>query len=996
MFFWRSVGIRSKLIIIFILIKVLPLIALAVIAWNGITMLGANLKSTIESLSAETQIVIDDVKDLAVESSIRALDIKSRENIERLTTDTARAVAAFLYQRDNDVRMAASLAPNDNSYAQFMAPKRRVVTEHRPWKLNAEGTAWQPAEPTNSKQPTVTADNPDNAKDFHYRPPEDKGIPVERPLYHEMTFIDLQGNERVKVSATELLPPEKRNIADPANTFCKAENYFDALKKLKPGEIYVSEVIGPYLRSPIIGAYTKETAKIKGIEFHPEQAAYAGKENPVGKRFQGIIRWATPVVRDDKVIGWVTLALDHTHVMEFSDHIVPTDERYSPISDAGSGNYAFIWDYKDRNISHPRDYFITGYDPETGLPAVPWLEETLYEEFRQSGLPISTWEADAPVMQAQSLKKKPSKALTTQGMLGLDCRYLNFAPQCQGWYNLTKDGGSGSFVIFWSGLWKLTTAAAIPYFTGRYGDTPRGFGFVTIGANVHEFHKAATETEVQLSEMATSYGQQMAQKDEEAQQSLKGALRKTGKEISWSTIVMIVLVILVAIWMASALTKKITGMIKGIRRFQNGDMEHRLEVGSADEIGQLARTFNEMSDDIEGLISEMRQAEENYRGFFENSTEGIFRTSAEGKLINVNPAFAKQFGFSSTVEMLREVGEVAADLYAEPERRKELLRQLEKNGRVRDFEFAIKRRDGEIRTLQTSCYWVNDKEGNRYIEGMSSDVTERKLALETLEQAKNRAEQLSQMKSNFLSTVSHELRTPLTSIIGFAKLIRKNLSHLLADNAFDDKTTKKLVRAESNTHVIITEGDRLTELINNVLDLAKLESGYSDWKTTTISIEDILEQSIAATRVLFDAKGLRLEKDIAPDLPPIQGDHDRIVQVCINLLANATKFTDTGIVSCQASLQNDEILIRVSDTGIGVSGQEAIEIFDKFRQLGDTLTDKPRGTGLGLPICKEIVEYHGGRIWHEPNPDGGSIFSFTLKTNWSFSSVAVPPQGTPQ
>ncbi len=192
------------------------------------------------------------------------------------------------------------------------------------------------------------------------------------------------------------------------------------------------EVIGPYLRSPIIGAYTKTRAREKGIAFKPEDAAYAGKENPVGKRFQGLIRWASPVVCEGKIIGWVTLALDHTHVMEFTDHLVPTDERYSPISDAGSGNYAFMWDYKDRNISHPRDYFIAGYDPETGQPAIPWLESSLYEDFQNSGRSIQDWETTAPVMQSQSLQKKPAAALTKAGLLGLDCRYLNFAPQCDG------------------------------------------------------------------------------------------------------------------------------------------------------------------------------------------------------------------------------------------------------------------------------------------------------------------------------------------------------------------------------------------------------------------------------------------------------------------------------------------------------------------------------------------------------------------------------------
>ena len=247
-------------------------------------------------------------------------------------------------------------------------------------------------------------------------------------------------------------------------------------------------------KSHMIGAYSRERAQEKGIPFVPEQSGYAGKENPVGIRFQGLIRWATPVAKNGRVIGYVTLALDHTHIMEFTDHIVPTTERYSAISDAGSGNYAFIWDNKGRNISHPRDYFIVGYDPETGKQSVPWLDEEMFGIWQASDRSMDTFLSKAPQFKDQTLSKKPALPLIQAGMLGLDCRYLNFAPQCTGWRNLTQNGGSGSFVIFWSGLWKLTTAATIPYYTGSYGHSSRGFGFVTIGANVDEFHSSAMQT----------------------------------------------------------------------------------------------------------------------------------------------------------------------------------------------------------------------------------------------------------------------------------------------------------------------------------------------------------------------------------------------------------------------------------------------------------------------------------------------------------------------
>ncbi len=980
----RPLGIRCKLIVIFIFIKVLPLVALAWLAWHAVTSLGGALQSKVADLTHETQSTISQVSDLAVESSIRALDLKSRENIERLTTDTARAIARFLYDRDNDIRRAAELEPGEESYKRFLLPLQREVTMHEPWELNQAGNAWQPtAKPMAA--PFVIANNPDNARDFHYRPPEDAGIPIERPLFLEMTFVDLQGREQIKVRTSDLLSPEKRDISDPQNTYCKAENYFKELQSLAPGEIYVSDVIGPYVPSPIIGPFTRTRAEDLGVPFKPEEAAYAGKENPVGKRFQGIVRWATPVLRQGKIIGWVTLALDHTHLMEFTDHIVPTDQRYTSISDAGSGNYAFIWDYKDRNISHPRDYFIVGYDPETGQPAVPWLEEGMYEDYRRSGLCVCDWENKAPVFLEQTLKKDPAAELTKEGSLGLDCRYLNFAPQCEGWYNLTHNGGSGSFVIFWSGLWKLTTAAAIPYHTGKYSG-PRGFGFVTIGANVHEFHRSAQDTGEKISNMASAFEKKLAVQNQEAQQNLADSLDRTTREISLSTLLMIALVILVAIWMADTLTRKITNMIKGIHLFQNGKMEHRLQVDSSDEIGLLAETFNGMAGAIQTLVADLRQAQEKYKSFFDNAPEGLFRTTIDGKFIAVNPALAKLFGYASPEIMTAQVTHIGEQIYVDPRRRQELIRLLKEFGAVEDFEYEVRLPDGETRILRTSCNMATDPDGEKYLEGVATDITDRTMAIKALQQAKEKAEQLSAMKSNFLSMVSHELRTPLTAIIGFAKMSRKYLEKMGEDAQGPEQDTAKFIqRIKESSDVIITEGERLTELINNVLDLAKLESGYFEWNIKPISMGDVLEHSITATQILFDKKGLDFQQDISSALPVIAGDYDRLVQVCINLLANAVKFTAKGYVRCSARVENQEIVVRVRDTGCGVPTAEANVIFDKFRQLGDTLTDKPKGTGLGLPICKEIVDYHGGRIWYEPGEEGGSVFAFSIPFHYSFS-----------
>lgn len=603
-------GIRQKLIAIFVVIKVLPLIALALFAASQIGILGNTVKEKSEAMVGDTRNLVTTIGGLASENSVRALDLKSREAIERLTTDTALAVADFLHTRDNDILLASELPVDKSNYEQFLAMRLKKVIFHRDWVLTQDGTEWVPPPAEAAPAPNVSASTADNEKDFHYRQPQRFPVALKLPLYHEITFVDLHGQEKIKVSTSSLLGRELRDVSKPENTWCRAETYFAEITKLLQGEVYVSQVIGPYLPSPVIGPYTPAAAAKKDIPFEPEKAGYAGKENPMGKRFQGIIRWACPVYRGGTRIGYVTLALDHTHVMEFTDHLVPTDERYSDISDAGAGNYAFMWDFAGRNISHARDYFIVGYDPETGEQAVPWLTPEHYELWLNQGKSFSKFEQIAPRFQQQSLQKKPANQLTDAGMLGLDCRYLDFAPQCTGWNDLTQHGGSGSFLILWSGLWKLTTAATIPYYTGMYKNTPRGFGYVTIGANVDEFHAAATETSTRINALTKEYEEDLDQRKTGIQQLIDSLLGTTISNLTISTALMVVIVVLIAIWMASTFTGKITAIIDGIKRFQAGNFDSRLRVTSHDELAQLAKALNEMSDYIQDSIAAIRTAKE--------------------------------------------------------------------------------------------------------------------------------------------------------------------------------------------------------------------------------------------------------------------------------------------------------------------------------------------------------------------------------------------------
>ena len=265
-------------------------------------------------------------------------------------------------------------------------------------------------------------------------------------------------------------------------------------------------------------------------------------------------------------------------------------------------------------------------------------------------------------------------------------------------------------------------------------------------------------------------------------------------------------------------------------------------------------------------------------------------------------------------------------------------------------------------------------------ELLKAEIAERIRTQEALQQAKEAAEVANLTKSDFLSMVSHELRTPLTSVIGFAKIINKKLdSTIFPQIATEDKKILKAVKqVGDNIDIIVSEGERLTALINDVLDLAKLEAGKIEWKSEPISLAQIIEQAIAATSALFEAKKLKLFLEVEEDLPEIVGDRDRLVQVLINLISNALKFSEEGSVICRVRRTDNAIALSIIDSGIGIAETDQSQVFEQFRQIGDTLTDRPKGTGLGLPICKQIVEHHGGIIWVESELGKGSNFSFTL------------------
>jgi signal transduction histidine kinase len=274
-------------------------------------------------------------------------------------------------------------------------------------------------------------------------------------------------------------------------------------------------------------------------------------------------------------------------------------------------------------------------------------------------------------------------------------------------------------------------------------------------------------------------------------------------------------------------------------------------------------------------------------------------------------------------------------------------------------EAQLFRKDGTTVPVEISVS-KRKVEDNYLITGIVRDITERKEAEEKLRQ-------IDQMKTEFLSNVSHELRTPLQSIGGFAKLI-------LEGKVPDVETQQEFLQ------IVDRESQQLGVLINSLLDMSRLESGRFQINKRLLPLRDTFIDSIKIFQSLARDKDVSLDVDIPETLPEMEADAERLRQVIVNLLSNAIKFSDPGgSVSAKLQTQNGDLLFQVHDKGIGIDKESITHLFERFYRAEDKLARG--GTGLGLFICKQIIEAHDGRIWAESKLGEGSTFSFTLPIN---------------
>jgi PAS domain S-box-containing protein len=361
--------------------------------------------------------------------------------------------------------------------------------------------------------------------------------------------------------------------------------------------------------------------------------------------------------------------------------------------------------------------------------------------------------------------------------------------------------------------------------------------------------------------------------------------------------------------------------------------------------------------------------ESSYRAFFDHAVEGIFRTTPGGHYLAVNQALADIYGYPTPEALIIGLTDISAQLYADHRRRAEFRELMQANDVVTHFVSEIYHRSGRRIWISENARAVRDWSGALVCyEGTVEDVTEKFEQERTLRVALRQAEIANKMKAAFLAAMSHELKTPLNAVLGFSEIIRDEVLGPVGHDGYRDYAGD-----------IHKSGTRLLSVINDILDVSRLEGGLLTIDTRPENVLDVAESAIRlARRISHDQR--KIEMDVAADMPALLVDPRRLAQALGNLLANALKFTpETGTVRFAAQPQPDGgVHLLVEDTGIGMAEETVAAALEPFRQLDGTLSRRFEGTGLGLSIAKALAELHGGMLIINSAVGEGTVVTVAL------------------
>lgn len=638
-----------------------------------------------------------------------------------------------------------------------------------------------------------------------------------------------------------------------------------------------------------------------------------GAETPLeavqGTPYRGVIRFATPIYHDEQFQGIVMLSLDHRHLMEFTQHINPIGDEDVVFPSYASGNYAFMFDDEGWTIAHPKYWDIRGYD-STGKLVPAYTEQTPEEDIRAGRIPFNLLVAG--FIHPNYPKAAEAVRLGKSGVL-----------------DTTNIGGSNKIMAF----------APIRYAQGVY-EQFGVFGGITIGAEIDQFHQPAVAAAELIEHEINNYLMQ-----------------------SWLVISLTIFFVVASAYMLSnSIVRPLLSLTEGTRRMIHGHMTPQVKVRTNDEVGALAESFNNMVDELNQRRQRLLQTlqalrlsrkeiirERNFKDtVFENIETGLLTFDAERKVTSVNgPACqilhvsrpGKNCDWQTLLADWPELLDVLRDWFSASEAGEErtfrLYVPLERQGqhltyRIAMFPLSFRQQDGWLVTIEDLTERVNMRQQMARMDRLAS---------------------LGRMSAG----IAHEVRNPLT---GVSLLLDE-----LHDRLLGQETDQQLIRRA------LGEIERLEALVNEMLHFSTMPEPQLGMG----QIAEVIQDSLFLLRKQCQRQNVVLVEKIAPDLPDIMMDADRIKQVLLNLFNNALEaMPQGGELTIHAAAGKDSIQIEVKDTGVGIAEERLPLIFEPF------FTSKGQGTGLGLAISYNIISDHGGELSINSKLGAGTIAVISL------------------
>jgi PAS domain S-box-containing protein len=365
--------------------------------------------------------------------------------------------------------------------------------------------------------------------------------------------------------------------------------------------------------------------------------------------------------------------------------------------------------------------------------------------------------------------------------------------------------------------------------------------------------------------------------------------------------------------------------------------------------------------------------EASYHAFVDSSVQGFFRTTGQGCYLVVNPALAHIYGYDSPEQLQRELTDIGSSLYVDSSRRDEFQRLIAANGTVKDFVSQIRRRDGALIWISENARTVTD-EDNQFLfyEGTVEDITAQCEAEEATRRALIETQEAARAKAAFLAAMSHELKTPLNAVIGFSDLMRQELFGPVGEP-----------RYRAYIADVHDNGRRLLGMINDILDLTRIEGNLLDLQDEAVSIQEAIWAAHQAV-INDNAESAPVAMQIPADLPLLKADQRRLQQILVHVLSNAVKFTPkAGCIEVVASVKDAGVAIAVKDTGIGMERDRIPHALEPFKQLDSRLARRFEGVGLGLPLANALTRLHQGTLSIESTPGAGTTVT-----------IGFPPERT--